>query len=125
MQRSLWLLSNNPDVTVRLYGVPNSICTKLVRLAADHQTPFILTDGEWPHMQPESFLRVMRRVEGDVSVVTFILQPTGDCAWLEAPEPEVNLYYSGPIAYDKLVDQILTCIGELLNWQAEESGNAS
>jgi hypothetical protein len=125
MQRNLWIFSNNPYVTVRLCGAPNGLCTELMRRAADHKTQFMLGDGGWLHTQPDSFLRVIRRVEGEVSVVTFIFQPNGDCDWLEAPEPEVNLYYSGPIAYDKLVDQILTCIGELLNWQAEESGNAS
>jgi hypothetical protein len=121
MQRSLWILSNEPYVTIRLCDVPSGLYRELVRRATNHKTPFILTDGEWSQIRPEAFLRIIRRVNGEVAVVTFVFRPDEECQWLDVPEPGVELYYSGNVGCEEVSVRILSCVSALLNWPAEES----
>ena len=125
MARDFWLLPRKPYCTVRLRDVPYDLYRELARRAAEHRTPFTLTREAWSYDRPEAFLRVARRKDGQVSSVTFIFELAGDSPWLDVPEPETELYYSGAVGYDEVTVRVLSYISALLDWPAEDSDHAS
>jgi hypothetical protein len=125
MQRSLWISSTDPCVTVRLCNVPYSIYRDLARRAIEHGMYFHLTRGEWPQAQPNAYLRAVRYVNDGAFVVTILFQPDSTCPYLDTTESEVELIYSGGVSYEEVSANVVSYVSELLNWKPEGSDNAS